>query len=1564
MKKTASFIVNKRYLMLSVLLALTIFCAFLIPTVEVNTDMTKYLPDNSPMKQGVDLMEQEFDNAEMMQTIRVMFEDLPQEEKEAVKAQLESIPNVDSVTYKKNSTDYNSGAYTLYVLNTAFDYGSAEEIAIQQTVPETFAGYQVTVKNDNASDTQIPLWCIVVAIAILMIILFTMCSSWFEPLLFMVTIGAAIVINMGSNVIMGSVSNNTFSIAAILQLILSMDYSIILMNRYRQELPNYDDRRGAMKAALRGAFSSITSSAVTTFVGLLMLVFMNFKIGMDLGLVLAKGVACSLVCIFTMLPGLILLFDKIIRKTAKKVPHIPMGGVARLSHRFRRPLAGAFALMFIGTYFLQGITPILFTTESKDPIADVFVPTNTIVMLYNNADSDRIVPLTDALEENSYVKTALSYPTTLGRAYTATGMLDVIDDMGDDFGTEMDMDIDETMLNILYYDYYLEGELPPIQAGKLIRFIADEVVPNETFAQHMDAEILENVDTMRKFSDPATLTKPMNAGELADFFDMDAEDIKQLFLYYYTENGGVDSGRMTLSSFAHFLKNDVMSNPDFSDMVPASARNQIDDLIKFSDAKLMTTPLSYGDLAGLMGMAAGDVKLLYVYYYAMQDSYQPGGMSIPSFVNFIQNDVASNPTFASQFPSGAMEQMNTLVPFTDPDTIQKQMSSAELAGLLGMDASMIDMLYSLYHGGRAAAGMTMTLPQFTGMLVGMMNDPALAGQFPAAQKAQLTAMNSLMQAIAADPAKSYTAADMGALMGPMGLEAAMVGGIYSAHYDVQSGGAWQAATMPYAQFVELVTAMPLDDALKVGLQALTPAAPSGALDMNTIIGLLAAPSPAGLGMDATAAGQLVGQVFLMAASAGHTMTLPEFTGTLVAMMADPALAGQFTEEQQQQLSGLNQMVGAAAGGVQFNAAQFAGMMDMDESMIQMLFALNTGAQIPNKTMSPEQFVDYLVNDASQNPMFAGQLGGNLSQLQLMQTIMKSSLSGEVYDYGRMAGLFGMDAKAMKMLFTLHDSYGDTSGWRLSMQQTVNFIVDNSGEFSSMLGDNLADLQTAQKLINGAVAGTRYSARELASLMGMNASDLNGLFLFYISEHGDTSSWLLTTQAFVNFINSDVLTNEDFSDQFSREDADMLKTAKTLIDAVVSEKAYTAKELTELLADLSDELDESTVDLMCLYYNSTLYANPTWKLSLEQMFDYMADYIVDDPRFADVIDDEMRADIKSLKADLDEAMSQMIGENHSILMLSTTLPAESEETSAFIRSLHDTAGSQLAGDYYLIGNSAMTYEMENSFDGEMMLISILTALAIFLVVAITFKSLAVPTILVLIVQCGVYITVSVSGLMGYGINYLALLIVQSILMGATIDYGLVYTSYYREKRETMGVKDALLGAYDGSIHTILTSGLIMILVTGLLGFTVSDPTIGQICQTLSIGTLSATLLILFVLPGLLASFDRIVTKKGRRVEDTYHSQREANLNEYLNTLYSSAAYTRQLEARVVSELQKKIRLENDDYTIRNMSMEYTREPDSIKYIFTCEVEFYISMFGNDYPAIVQQVILTGHHNTKY
>lgn len=112
-------------------------------------------------------------------------------------------------------------------------------------------------------------------------------------------------------------------------------------------------------------------------------------------------------------------------------------------------------------------------------------------------------------------------------------------------------------------------------------------------------------------------------------------------------------------------------------------------------------------------------------------------------------------------------------------------------------------------------------------------------------------------------------------------------------------------------------------------------------------------------------------------------------------------------------------------------------------------------------------------------------------------------------------------------------------------------------------------------------------------------------------------------------------------------------------------------------------------------------------------------------------------------------------------------------------------------------------------------------------------------------------------------YLALLIVQCILMGATIDYGILYTNYYRSYRaaaESADVRAVLKNAYDGSMHTILTSSLIVVAVTGILGLTLPDPTVGAICLTLAVGALCATLLILLLLPGVLACVDKLICRK--------------------------------------------------------------------------------------------------------
>ncbi|MBP0966271.1 MAG: MMPL family transporter, partial [Oscillospiraceae bacterium] len=295
--------------------------------------------------------------------------------------------------------------------------------------------------------------------------------------------------------------------------------------------------------------------------------------------------------------------------------------------------------------------------------------------------------------------------------------------------------------------------------------------------------------------------------------------------------------------------------------------------------------------------------------------------------------------------------------------------------------------------------------------------------------------------------------------------------------------------------------------------------------------------------------------------------------------------------------------------------------------------------------------------------------------------------------------------------------------------------------------------------------------------------------------------------------------------------------------------------------MTEDMDANAIEMLYLYHDANQSPDKTKTMSIEQLMNYLNDTLINDDTFKPMLDDETAADIRKYAADLNDGIRQLKGDRYSRLILSVTVPEEGEETRAFYDQIN-AACSNLHGDCHLIGSSAMNDEMSRTFGREYLFITLLTAAAIFLVVLLTFRSFAVPVILVLLVQCGVYITVTVIGFQGYSIHYLALMIVQCILMGSTIDYGILFSNYYRESRRTAPRAEALQMAFRGSIHTILTSGLIIVTVTAILGQCFGEPTIEQICQTISIGATSTILLIVFILPGILTCLDRFTAGKHR------------------------------------------------------------------------------------------------------
>ena len=266
-----------------------------------------------------------------------------------------------------------------------------------------------------------------------------------------------------------------------------------------------------------------------------------------------------------------------------------------------------------------------------------------------------------------------------------------------------------------------------------------------------------------------------------------------------------------------------------------------------------------------------------------------------------------------------------------------------------------------------------------------------------------------------------------------------------------------------------------------------------------------------------------------------------------------------------------------------------------------------------------------------------------------------------------------------------------------------------------------------------------------------------------------------------------------------------------------------------------------------------------RLSAEEIVETLNDSIIENPRFASMVNDDIRSGVDNINKMVVENLGRLHGPNYSQAIIMTDLPKESDATSQFVNDLAAQCDGSLAGSHYLIGEAVMMNEMRSQFGGEMRLVTLITVLSIFLIVAITFRSLVVPAILVMTVMTAVYINVAVSGLSG-SLLYMAYLIMQSILMGATIDYGILFTNNYREARASECKVESIRRAYKSSTHTILTSGMIMTLAPLVMSLLIDDLMIGSILRCIAAGALAAVLLIIFVLPALLASFDRFVVRQ--------------------------------------------------------------------------------------------------------
>lgn len=399
--KLARFIVDKRKAFFLVFLAAVLFCGSSIDKVVVNNDITSYLPAETETRRGLTLMDEEFTTYASAQ---VMLSNVTYRQAEKVAAQLAELDGVSSVAFD-DSTDHFKDSSALFSVSFTGEEGSPEADAALAAVKELAAPYDHYVfpsGDPYDSDSLMQEMTVILAIAaavIVAVLLFTS-KSYLEVLVFLIVFVVSAILNMGTNFLFDSVSFITNAIAVVLQLALAIDYAIIFCHRYMEERDNGLDAREADIAALSKAIVEISSSSLTTISGLVALMLMQFRIGFDMGIVLSKGIVCSMLSVFLLMPGLLMLFNRGIEKTRHKnlVPSI--AGWGRLIMKLRFVLPAVFAVCVIGGIYCSNQCDYVFSTNSTnsgnrpetriamDKINETFGYTNTIAVLVPRGDYD------------------------------------------------------------------------------------------------------------------------------------------------------------------------------------------------------------------------------------------------------------------------------------------------------------------------------------------------------------------------------------------------------------------------------------------------------------------------------------------------------------------------------------------------------------------------------------------------------------------------------------------------------------------------------------------------------------------------------------------------------------------------------------------------------------------------------------------------------------------------------------------------------------------------------------------------------------------------------------------------------------------------------------------------------------------------------------------------------------------------------------------------------------------------------------------------------------------------
>lgn len=480
LKKIPEGIVKLKWVFLVLFVALSIFGAVMIPHTKINYDLTGYLPAHCDSSTALELLKKEFDDKGMAY---VMVKDVTPEKAGEIKTRLEKVEGVATVTYVESMNYKNNSA--LYTV-TLKDYDStAGAFDAVKGVIDTLSDEKAYLSGQSAfsyytkleTEQSIMKLGIAIVVIILLVMLFTS-KTYFELIVLILVFGAAMAINMGTNFLfVNGISYIANLVALVLQLALSLDYSIILLHRYMEERDNGEDAKTATVTALTKGLPEILSSSLTTVAGLAALMLMTLSIGAEIGLSLAKGIVVSMATVIFFMPALLVIFDKPIQKTRHKsfVPNVTKP--ARAIVKARKVIVPAFLLIAILAGVAQGFNKYSFNYNSgslivapKKVIEETgFGTLNSLVVVVPKGDAEKERQLVKYVESFDLIDKSQTTALATINVYSfidpnATEKLYLTDEVSKkDIGNLIDKIPSDAGVNLLiesWFDDYVKKYLP------------------------------------------------------------------------------------------------------------------------------------------------------------------------------------------------------------------------------------------------------------------------------------------------------------------------------------------------------------------------------------------------------------------------------------------------------------------------------------------------------------------------------------------------------------------------------------------------------------------------------------------------------------------------------------------------------------------------------------------------------------------------------------------------------------------------------------------------------------------------------------------------------------------------------------------------------------------------------------------------------------------------------------------------------------------------------------------------------------------------------------------------